>query len=227
MIYVENDFYSNFNAVSKSNDEMAMQSILVDQISNLIAYNREEVLDLLRKSEIKLPPKPKNKDIVKAIVQNLKTNKKLVIGLAYLIAKNNDLLQEQTKRGRPQEMKSSFEDKTETTTTTDKKEKKPVDWNRTLDAVNVVGGSISVFADTLTGVKQSSLEQQLNSATQSKSPEDLAREQAEKLEADKKARRKRNTKIAVGVLLLAGVGVGVYFAWKKGWFAKKSAPIEA
>ena len=107
------------------------------------------------------------------------------------------------------------------------KKKKPIDFNRTLDAVNVVGGSISVFADTLTGVKQNTLKQQLNYATQNKSPEDLAKEQAEKLEADKKAKRKRNTKIAVGVLLLAGVGLGVYFAWKKGYFAKKSAPIEA
>ena len=35
MIYLENDFYSNFNSMQKSNDEISMRGLLFDQISSV------------------------------------------------------------------------------------------------------------------------------------------------------------------------------------------------
>jgi len=216
MIYVESDFYSNFNAITTSNDEVAFRSLLIDQLSNLIAYNREELLDLFQKANIKVSKKPKNNEIVRAITKNIKTNKKLVIGLSYLIAKENELLQEQLKNKREEDI-SEFSD--------DKRQNKPVDWDKTFDAVNAIGGSISVWADTLTGVKTGNFESALNSATNGKSPEEIEREKKQKEEEEKKRleeekKRQRNIKIAVVSLTVIGVAIGGYFAWKKGWFSK-------
>ena len=41
MIYLENDFYSNFNSIAQSNDDVSMKNLLIDQISNLIAFKKE------------------------------------------------------------------------------------------------------------------------------------------------------------------------------------------
>ena len=32
MIYLENDFYSNFNSMVESNDDLALKSMFIDQI---------------------------------------------------------------------------------------------------------------------------------------------------------------------------------------------------
>jgi hypothetical protein len=221
MIYVENDFYSNFNSVAKANDDVSMRSILVDQISSVVANRKDELIDLFGKVNIKIKKNPTNKDLVNAIVTNLKTNKKLVVGLGYLIAKENDILQGQGKNDRTSEMYGGFEG--EKKAKVDPKTKKPVDWNKGADAVTSVAGAISTFADTLTNIKQGGLIDDITSQANVKTPEQLVQE---KKEADAKAladkKKKRNKTIIISVLVIGAIILGVLYAKKKGLIGKVS-----
>lgn len=213
MIYVENDFYSNFSSVAKSNDDMAMRGVLVDQISNVIANRKDELIDLFGKTGIKVSKKPSNKELSDLVVSNLKTNKKFVIGIAYLIAKENDILQMEMKKDRPTDVYSGQDgEKT--------KEKKPVDWNKSADAVTTIAGSISVFADTLTGIKQGSMASDINQQANSKTNGDSNTEQDAKNQEEE--RKKKRRKVIIGVVVLAVVAGGLIYAYKKGYIFKKS-----
>lgn len=221
MIYVENDFYSNFNSVAKANDDVSMRSILVDQISSVVANRKDELIDLFGKVNIKIKKNPTNKDLVNAIVSNLKTNKKLVVGLGYLIAKENDILQGQGKNDRTSEMYGGFEG--DKKPKVDPKTKKPVDWNKGADAVTSVAGAISTFADTLTNIKQGGLIDDITSQANVKTPEQLVQE---KKEADAKAladkKKKRNKTIIISVIVIGAIVLGVLYAKKKGLIGKVS-----
>ncbi len=218
MIYLENDFYSNFNSMVDSNDDVALESMLVDQISNLIAYRKNELINLFDKIGIKVSKNPTNKELSKIIATNVKGNKKLQIGLAYLIAENNNILQQEIKKSRPNDNLSESFDGTEE----DNKNKNPrkkIDWDKSTDAVTSIAGAISVLADTLTQVKRGQFENDLNAQSNVKSPEELAKEIEDKKIADaKKKRRNRNIIIAVVVVAL---GVTALVGYKKGWFSKK------
>jgi hypothetical protein len=222
MIYLENDFYSNFNSMVDSNDDLALRSMFIDQISNLIAYKKNDLINLFEKIGIKVSKNPTNKELSKIIATNIKGNKKLQIGIAYLIAENNNILQQEIKKSRPNDnVLESFngteENKDETTNT--QKPKRTFNWGKSADAVTSVASAISVFADTLTQVKKGQFENDLNSQSNVKSPEELAKEEQAKKEAEaKKKRRNRNIIIAVVVVAL---GVTAFVGYKKGWFSKK------
>ena len=62
MIYLENDFYSNFNSMVKANDEMAIKEMFIDQISSVVAFNKAGLLDLFKKVGIKTSANPTNKE---------------------------------------------------------------------------------------------------------------------------------------------------------------------
>lgn len=217
MIYLENDFYSNFNSMVEANDEVSTKSMFIDQISNLIAFKKNDLVSLFNKIGIKVSANPTNKELSNTIANNIKSNKKLQIGLAYLIAENNNLLQQEMKKGRPSDDGlDSFEGK-------EKKEKtprvkKPIDWNKSADAVTSIAGSISVLADTITNTKTGQFADDLNSQSNVKSPEEIAKEEEDKKIADaKKKKRRRNIIIGVvGVALVVTAIVG----YKKGWFGK-------
>ena len=217
MIYVENDFYSNFTSVAKSSDDVAMRNILIDQISNVIVNSRDELIDLLKKANIKTSKKPSNKELSDLIVKNLKTNKKLVVGLAFLIAKQNDILQMEMKRERPDDVYSGQYGKE----SKPKKDKK-IDWSKGADTVTSLAGAISVFADTLTGAKQGGFADDLNSQVNSKSPEQLAQEAKEREEDEKRKKRKKRNRIIIGVVVVIALAGGAFYAYKKGLFNKKT-----
>lgn len=221
MIYIENDFYSNFNSMVESNDDLALNDMFIDQISNLIAYKKEDLINLFSKIGIKVSKKPKNKELSNVIASNLKTNTKLQIGLAYLIAENNNILQQEIKKNRPNENGlNNFDGTTPTDkTTTPTKPKKPIDWNKSADAVTSIAGSISMLADTLTQAKKGKFADDLNNQSNVKSPEELAKEEElRKQEADKKKKRKRNIVIAIVIVAL---GISAFVGYKKGLFGKK------
>jgi hypothetical protein len=223
MIYLENDFYSNFNSMVESNDDLALKSMFIDQISNLIAYKKADLINLFGKIGIKVSKKPTNKELSNIIATNLKGNKKLQIGLAYLIAEDNNILQQEMKKSRPNEDGlDNFDGTTPTdkTTKTPKtpKPKKPVDWNKTADAVTSIAGSISVLADTITQSKTGQLATDLNGQANVKSPEELAKEEEDKKLQEAKAKRKRRT-IIIGVVVVA-LGITAFIGYKKGWFGK-------
>jgi hypothetical protein len=216
MIYLENDFYSNFSSIAESNDDKSMRTMLVDQISNLIAYRKKDLVSLFNKIGLKVSKSPTNKELSDIIAKNIKTNKKLQVGLAYLIAENNNLLQQEIKKSRKKDDEiNSFEgDKP-------KKDRKPFDWDKSTDAVTTIAGSISVLADSLTQAKLGSqFGSDLNNQSNVKSPEELAKEEEErKLAEAKKKRRTRN--IIIGIVVIA-VGVTAFVAYKKGWLSKNA-----
>jgi hypothetical protein len=221
MIYLENDFYSNFNSMVESNDDLALKSMFIDQISNLIAYRKNDLINLFGKIGIKVSKKPTNKELSNIIATNLKGNKKLQIGLAYLIAEDNNILQQEMKKSRPSEDGlDNFDGTNPTDKKTDKtpKPKKPIDWNKSADAVTSIAGSISVLADTITQSKTGKLATDLNGQANVKSPEELEKEEENKKLAEAKAKRKRRT-IIIGVVVLA-LGITAFIGYKKGWFGK-------
>lgn len=92
MIILKNDFYSSFAGAVKSGDEGLVKNLTVNQLSDLVAYDEKSVISLMRKVGIGISPTASDKEIVKALVDNIKHNEKLRRGIAYLVADNNDLL---------------------------------------------------------------------------------------------------------------------------------------
>lgn len=227
MIYLENDFYSNFNSMAESNDDVSMKGMFIDQISNIIAYKKDDLVSLFDKIGITVSKKPTNKELSDTIANNLKSNKKLQIGLAYLIAENNNILQQEMKKSRPNDDEDSFDGTKKRREAKPPREakaprdRKPFDWDKSADAVTSIAGSISVLADTLTQVKSGQFANDLNNQAEVKSPEELKKEEeAKKLADAKKKKRNRNIMIVVGVVAL---GITAYIGYKKGWFGKGQA----
>lgn len=217
MIYLENDFYSNFNSIAQSNDDVSMKNLLIDQISNLIAFKKDDLVSLFGKIGIKVSNNPTNKELSNTIAKNLKTNKKLQIGIAYLIAENNNVLQQEMKKNRPTDYTESFEgDKNKEPKP--RKTRKPIDWSKTADSVTAIAGSVSVLSDSITQAKTGLLANEILDQANIKSPEQIATDiENKKIEDLKAKKRKRNILIAVVVI---GLGITAYIGYKKGWFGK-------
>jgi len=98
MIYVENDFYNNFNNAVKSDDDTAVRAIMIDQTSSLLAFRRDDVIKMLKKINLKVKSKPTNEHLSRLISKNLPINKSLQAGLGYLIAQYNDILDVSDKK---------------------------------------------------------------------------------------------------------------------------------
>jgi len=208
MLYIKDDFYSNFTALAKANDTNSLKGIMIDQISNLIADHRGEVIDAIKKSGIKLSSKPSNKEIVEAIAKNLKTNKKLVVSLSYLIAKYNDILQSEMKRSRESDLYFEGE----------KKPRTKADLTKLADTTKVIADTITVTGDALVGAKSGAFQDELLAQTNAKTPEQITedvRKEQEKEQAKRK--RRRGVWLVIGLIAVAG---GVYLAYKKGYFKK-------
>jgi hypothetical protein len=217
MIYLENDFYSNFNSMVEASDEVSTKSMFIDQISNLIAFKKSELVSLFGKIGIKVSSNPTNKELSNIIANNIKSNKKLQVGLAYLIADNNNILQQEMKKSRPSDDGlGSFEGENSKKDT--KKPRKPIDWNKGADAVTAIADSISVLSDTIVGAKTGQFADDLNGQANVKSPEEIAKEEEDRKIADAKKKKRRRNMI-IGVVVVA-VAVTAFIAYKKGWFKK-------
>lgn len=228
MIYLENDFFSNFNSISKSNDSVALNNLFIDQISNIIAYKKDDLLNLFKKIDLKITDNPSNQNLSNTITKNIKNNKKLQIGLAYLIAENNNILQQEMKKSRANDYSESFNglDKDKKPT----QPKKPVDWNKTADAVSSIGNAVSVFADSITQAKTGVLATDLENQANTKNPSNKENEEEVQLEnqsstdikenkqVNQEKIKKRNRNIMIAVVLV--LGITAYIGYKKGWFSK-------
>lgn len=215
MIYVENDFYSNFNGAVKSNDEATIESMLIDQLSTIIAKRRGEVIELMQKVKIPLSANPTNEEIANAIVVNLKKNTKLRAGLAYLIAKQNNILSVSEKASRANgDEKKEGEEK-------DSKESKEIDWNKTADTVTSIATTISMLADSLTGDRGNNFQKELQNQSNVKAPNYSASAYGYNKPQPKK-KSKRWIWYVAGAVVLVGVG---YYGYKKGWFSGKGGDV--
>src|SRR3990167_9151754 len=90
MLYLEHDFYSNFNAGVNSGDNSFITDMITNEISELIVHQHDDLIDLFEKVNISINKKASDEKIVDTIVNNLSTNIKLSRGLAFLIAQNNN-----------------------------------------------------------------------------------------------------------------------------------------
>ena len=118
MIYIEQDFYSNFTDAVKSNDDVAIGSMLSDEISRLIS-ERKDLTDLLKKININYSEKPTNEELSDTIISNISNDHKLRVGLAYLIAKNNDIVllkKNEREKEEDENIESSKKSKTDVVT---------------------------------------------------------------------------------------------------------------
>lgn len=89
MLYLDHDFYSNFNSGVSSGDNELLSDMIANEISELIVYKSDALYSLFKKVGIKLSEKASDEKIVDTILDNLQKNVKLVKGLAFLIAENN------------------------------------------------------------------------------------------------------------------------------------------
>lgn len=90
MLYLSQDFYSNFNSGVESGDNELLSDMIVNELSELIVYNNSDLVSLLNKVGIKAKEKISDEKLVDIILDNLSTTPKLVKGLAFLISANND-----------------------------------------------------------------------------------------------------------------------------------------
>lgn len=209
MIYVENDFYSNFQALVNSNDENALEQIFIDQISHIVAKQRGEILSLLKKVKIATSENPSNEEICNLIIQNLKTNVKLRAGISYIIAKNNDLLAVEKKNSRKKSENKS-----------DKTNKQKSNWEESADTVTFIASSLSDVANALKGNRLNNFLKDLKKQTNSKAP-NYSSQSYSNADAETKPPAKKSNRWK---WILAGVIVagGIYYAYKKGYIGKKA-----
>lgn len=202
MIYIEQDFYSNFTNAVKSNDDNAIRSMLSDEISRLISQ-RKDLTDLLKKINISYSESPTNEELSNTIINNISNDHKLRVGLAYLIAKNNDIVL--PKKDEREKADENIEDGKKVKT----------------DTVTSISTSISTFIKSnkneLDSFKQEIIEKSNNKAPNLSEFSIKKRDEIKKEEAPKKDKK---SKTWLWVLLgLAVVGGGIYLAHKKGWIS--------
>lgn len=205
MIYVENDFYSNFQGAVKSSDDQALMVMVIDQLSTLIAKSRGDVLTLFQKAGVRTSVNPSNEEIVNLIIQNIKINVKLRAGLSYLIAKKNDLLATTDKKSRDKKEKESKEEK--------------IDYNKSADTVTYIANSISTLMNDLKGKSLNQFKAKLTNKTNIKAPNYSAQAYSN-VEGDSNKKKPKSKKwlwIIGGVIVIGGI----YYAYKKGMFNKK------
>ena len=89
MLYLNHDFYSNFNSGIQSGDNDFITDMIVNELSELIVYNHDSLLDLMNSVGISVNEKMSDEKVINLILSNIKENIKLVKGLAFLIAQNN------------------------------------------------------------------------------------------------------------------------------------------
>lgn len=206
MIYIEQDFYSNFNNAVKSNDDNALRNMLSDEISRLIS-ERTQLTDLLKKLSIVITDKPTNEELSNVITNNISNDNKLRVGLAYLIAKNNDIVL--AKNNEKEEKEGEKENSKKANT----------------DTVALISTSISAFIKSI-GKDMEDFKNEIILKSNNKAPNlsEFSLSKQEQLLKEKQPTKKeeetepKKSKKWLWILLgLAVVGGGIYLAHKKGW----------
>lgn len=209
MIYVENDFYSNFQGAVNSDDDIALVDMFIDQLSTLIAKNRGEVLSLYQKSGILTSNNPSNEEIVNALIQNIKTNVKLRAGLSFLIAKNNELLASSKKGERENDNKDP------------KGNPKNVNWEKSADTVTYIANSLNNLIEDLNPESLNKFKKQLKIKSNVKAP-NYSSQSYSNVDGNNDTGKKKKKRTWVWVLVGVAVAGGIYYAYKKGMFKKKT-----
>jgi hypothetical protein len=87
MLYT--DFYSEFNQNISSNDLHAANITLMKELGNILVRNKKDFVDLLNESGIDASLNDSNVNLVNLFINNIDTNRKLILGSSMLIAMHN------------------------------------------------------------------------------------------------------------------------------------------
>ena len=207
MIYVENDFYSNFQGMVNSDDESSLEKIFIDQISHIVAKQRGDILSLFQKSGVTVSDNPSNEEICNLITQNLKSNVKLRAGISYLISKNNDLLAVEKKNNR----KKSDSKK-------DSSDIKKIDWEQSADTVTYIATSLANLSDSLKGNRLNNFQKELKKQSNAKAPNYSSKSYSSAEGETTPPKKSNRWKWILAGVVIAG---GIYYAYKKGYIGKK------
>ena len=93
MISIKTDFYPNLIKISRSGDEKALMDIYIDELTKVILKNKKELLSILDKYSIPVKDKKKSSSIAYSIATYLPKSEHLQVGVSYLIAKQNRIMQ--------------------------------------------------------------------------------------------------------------------------------------
>ncbi|MEI7962040.1 MAG: hypothetical protein WCI04_06925 [archaeon] len=88
MKYPQDTFYMSFAGAYKAKDNEITKDLIFNELGWLIAKKKKEVLAMLKEIGIKIGKRPSDTEIVKVIIDN-KENRRLHIGIAYLITEKN------------------------------------------------------------------------------------------------------------------------------------------
>lgn len=92
MIYLNNDFTSNFAAgISAENNSLTID-LFANEISDLIVGNTVELVNTLKKAGLDVDLKMSDEEIVDSIINNLDKNEKIIKAISFIIAQDNGLL---------------------------------------------------------------------------------------------------------------------------------------
>ena len=83
------DFYSEFNQNISSNDLHTANITLMKELGNILVRNKKDFVDLLNESGIDASLNDSNVDLVNLFINNIDTNRKLILGSSMLIAMHN------------------------------------------------------------------------------------------------------------------------------------------
>lgn len=104
MVFVNHDFYTNFLSSLKYGDQESAYDILMNELSELISRDYKKLDDLFKTTEVKTKGSS-DKKYINAILDNCCENKKMVRGIAFLIAEQNDI----TKKFKPDVAKKKID----------------------------------------------------------------------------------------------------------------------
>lgn len=92
MIYLNQDFFSNFSAGSSADGNNLTIDLFANELSDLIVYNTSKLIDTLNKVDVKVNEKMSDEEIVDNVISGISGNEKIVKAIGFAIAENNGLV---------------------------------------------------------------------------------------------------------------------------------------
>jgi len=215
MIYVEQDFYSNFSNAVISSDDETIKTMVVDELSNIVAKRDVELFKLLDKTGVNVPQNASNEEIADVLVFGLSESPKMRVGVSYLIAKQNGILAS-SQKPKPSESETGEEGEEGD----GKPEIAPAD---SADAVAFVSRNIDLMVQSLDRSSLAELANKVKEQANNKAPNysyvSINKSQQESGVQEQPSNKKSNKKLWIGVGVVAALVLG-YWAYKKGYFDK-------
>lgn len=91
MIWVKQDFYTNFAYANATGDADSVLDMYQSELSDLIVHNTDDLYNLLKKLGMSSNKNETDEALLNRIYQASKTNSKLVRSIAYLIGQTNNV----------------------------------------------------------------------------------------------------------------------------------------